>query len=221
MGNSVVQMVHRYKLIAIIRGIDPSKGLELAKALYEGGVRLMEVTFDQKDTEKHKDTVALIAAIKNFFGDSVRVGAGTVTTPELVCMAKDAGAEYIISPDCKEAVIRKTKELGLISMPGALTPTEVTNAHDWGADFVKLFPVGCMGTAYIKAVRAPLNHVDLLAVGGVNDSNMIDYLDAGCCGVGMGGSLVNRKWIDAGEFDKITTYTKCVVEKIEKWGNDR
>lgn len=217
MRDRIIQMIEEKKIIAIVRGIDPNKGLRVAQALYDGGIRMIEVTFNQKDVHKQADTVAMIRAIAEHFQGKVCVGAGTVTSVELVEMAADAGAQYIISPDAKEDVIKRTRELGLISMPGALTPTEITAAHKWGADFVKLFPVGTLGAGYVKAVKAPLNHIKLLAVGGVNPDNITDFLDAGCCGAGIGGNLVNQKWIDAGEYEKLTETARALVEKVKNW----
>ena len=217
MRDKIIQMVEENKIIAIVRGIAPDKGLQVAQALYDGGIRMIEVTFDQKNIDKQADTAAMIRAISEHFQGKVCVGAGTVTSVELVEMAADAGAQYIISPDAKEDVIKRTRELGLISMPGALTPTEITAAHKWGADFVKLFPVGSLGTGYVKAVKAPLNHIKLLAVGGVNPENITDFLDAGCCGAGIGGNLVNQKWIEAGEYQKITETARALVEKVDNW----
>lgn len=217
MRENVIRQVEEKKVIAIIRGVDPDKSLKVAQALYAGGIRMIEVTFDQKDEVKQAGTAESIRRIAEYFGGDVLVGAGTVTSVKLVEMAAQAGAQYIISPDSCEEVIRKTRELGLVSMPGALTPTDILNAHRWGADFVKLFPIGTLGTAYIKAIKAPINHIKLLAVGGVNPENITEYLDAGCCGAGIGGNLVNKKWIEAGEFDKITQTAKELVEKVEKW----
>ena len=137
---------------------------------------------------------------------------------DVVQLAADAGAKYIISPDAKEPVIRLTREMGLVSMPGALTPTEVTNAWDWGADFVKLFPLGSLGVGYLKAIRAPLSHIPMLAVGGVNTENVLQYLEAGCVGAGIGGNLVNAQYINNGEFEKITETARILVEKVENWG---
>ena len=217
MREPIISLVRQKKIIAIVRGIAPDKILPTAEALYEGGIRMIEVTFDQKNPANWKNAMDMIRAIDAHFGGKVAVGAGTVTTPELVNLAADAGAKYIISPDAKEAVIRRTRQLGLVSMPGALTPTEITNAYDWGADFVKLFPVGALGLDYIKAITAPLNHIPLLAVGGVNTENVTDYLAAGCVGAGIGGSLVSAKWIAAGEFEKIRETAKTLVEKVESW----
>lgn len=217
MREQIIRQVEEQKIIAIIRGMDPEKCMYTAQALYKGGIRMIEVTFDQKNAEKQADTQKSIRRIKEYFQEDIAVGAGTVTSGKLVELAAEAGAQYIISPDTSEEVIRRTRELGLVSMPGALTPTEVLNAHRWGADFVKLFPIGTLGTGYIKAIKAPINHVRLLAVGGVNPENITDYLDAGCCGAGIGGNLVNKKWIDSGDYEKITETARKLVETVRKW----
>ena len=107
------------------------------------------------------------------------------------------------------------RELGLVSMPGALTPTEVLTAHRAGADFVKLFPIGNLGVSYAKAVMAPISHVKLLAVGGVNEKNVADFLAAGMVGAGIGGNLANKAWIEAGEYHKITETAQKLVAAVK------
>ena len=193
----------KQKVIAIVRGLNKDEAVKAAKALYEGGIKLVEITFNQKAPETFVDTAETIKAIKEEMGDKMLVGAGTVTSPELVRLAAEAGALYIISPDTDVEVIRTTKELGLVSIPGAYTPTEAKQAYNAGADFVKLFP--CVGNApaYVKAVCGPFNHIKFLAVGGVNADNAAEFLKAGAVGVGVGGNLVNKDWIKAGEYEKV------------------
>ena len=214
MREQVIERIRAKKIITIVRGVYGEQVAHLAEALAAGGIELMEVTFDQSDTAAHAQTAAAIHAIKAHMGERMLVGAGTVTTPSLVEMAKEAGAEYIVSPDIRPAVIERTRELGMVSLPGALTPTEINNAYDAGADFVKVFPAAQLGPAYIKAVRGPLNHIPLLAVGGVNEKNIADFIKAGCCGAGVGGNLVNKQWIAAGEWDRITALAKEFVEAV-------
>lgn len=103
----------------------------------------------------------------------------------------------------------------MVSMPGAMTPTEIMAAHRAGADYVKLFPIGDLGSKYVKAVRGPISHVKLMAVGGVNEKNLQEFLSAGCVGAGIGGNLVNKQWIDAGEYDKITEVARAMVKIVE------
>lgn len=207
----IIAQVEKEKIIAIVRGVEPSKCMPVADALYAGGIRLMEVTFDQKRPESFSDTANAIRAIGQAYQGKMLVGAGTVTTPELVELAAKAGASYMISPDTNVDVIRRTRELGLVSMPGAMTPSEIMTAHRAGADFVKLFPAANFGVEYVKAVRAPVSHVKLLAVGGVNEHNIREFLNAGMVGAGVGGNLANKTWIENGEFDKITAAAKAIL----------
>ena len=215
MRETVMQEVLNHKIISIVRGMDKEKTVKIAKALYEGGIRFIEVTFNQKEPENFHKTAEAIRAIREEMGDKMLVGAGTVTSVELVELAARAGALYIISPDTDEAVIRRTRELGLVSMPGAYTPTEAKKAYNAGADFVKLFP--CIGDApaYIKALCAPLNHIPFLAVGGVHADNAKACIRAGAVGVGVGSSLINKAWVDAGEYEKITEEAKRMIRNLE------
>lgn len=214
MRERVIKEILDKKIIAIVRGVDEEQALKIAKALYEGGVTMVEVTFNQKNPAQFVNTANAIRAINAELGDKMLVGAGTVTSVELVEMAADAGAKYIISPDADVEVIKKTRELGLVSLPGAYTPTEAKQAYNAGADMVKLFP--CVGDApaYLKAICAPFNHIPFLAVGGVNADNAADFIKAGAVGVGVGGSLVNKKWADAGEYWRITEEAKKFIKNI-------
>lgn len=212
MLEDTIRFIEENRLIAIVRGIAPKKCLKVADALYEGGFRLVEVTFNQKEPDSFRTTADAIAAIAEEYKDRMMAGAGTVVSPELVEQAAAAGARFIISPDVNVDVIRRTRELGLASLPGAMTPTEIMTAHRAGASFVKLFPIADLGSKYVKAVRAPISHVKLLAVGGVNENNLKEFFAAGCVGAGIGGNLVNKAWIDAGEYNKITETARMLVE---------
>ena len=216
MRETIIQEVLNHKIIAIVRGMDKEQTVNIAKALYAGGIRFIEVTFNQKKPDEFYKTADSIRAIREAMGDKMYVGAGTVTSVELVDMAAEAGALYMISPDMDEAVIKRTRELGLVSMPGAYTATEAKKAYNAGADFVKLFP--CIGDApaYVKALCAPLSHIPFLAVGGVDANNANAFIKAGAVGVGVGSSLVNKKWIDAGEYEKITEEAKKMIENINQ-----
>lgn len=215
MREKVIHSVDHEKIIAIVRGISPEKIIPTAEALYAGGIRLMEVTFDQTRPEHFSDTCKAISMVSEHFKDRMYVGAGTVTTPDLVDAAHKSGALFIVSPDCNPAAIRRTRELGMVSMPGAMTPTEILAAHETGADYIKLFPVGNLGAGYVKAIRGPINHLKLLAVGGVTASNVKEFLNAGCCGAGVGGNLANKQWIEDGEFDKIVKTARDLCEAIK------
>jgi 2-dehydro-3-deoxyphosphogluconate aldolase/(4S)-4-hydroxy-2-oxoglutarate aldolase len=209
MREAVIERILSRRLIAIIRGVDGERCLELARAISAGGIDMVEVTFNQSDPDSFRRTAEAISAVNERLGGDVLAGAGTVLTAEQVRLAADAGAKYIISPNVSRDVIETAGELGLASIPGAMTPTEIMQAHEYGADFVKVFPAGPLGSGYVKAVLSPLSHIRLLAVGGVDTSNIPAFLQAGCVGFGVGGNLVNKSWIDAGEFDKITETSRA------------
>ena len=208
MREAIIQKVLDKKIVAIVRGVYGQDAVNLAKALYAGGIELLEVTFDQSKPESLNRTSDTVKMLCQELGDKMYFGAGTVTTIEMLNLAKEAGASFIVSPDFNPEVIKATVEAGMVSMPGAMTPTEILTAYRAGADFVKVFPTAGLGSSYIKAVRGPLNHIRLLAVGGVNEKNIAEFLAAGCVGAGVGGNLVNKTWITNGEWDKITALAK-------------
>lgn len=205
---TILERVQNNKLIAIVRGLQPEHMLMLADALYAGGIDFMEVTFNQAKPETFQDTTAAIKLVGKVMEGKMLIGAGTIITCRQLDMACEAGARYIITPNTNPDLIRRVKNYGLTSFPGALTPSEIYAAYEAGADAVKVFPAGNMGPAYIKAIRTPLNHIPLLAVGGVNEKNAADFLAAGCCGLGIGGDLINKEWVETGEWEKITKLAK-------------
>ena len=207
----IKQLVRDTRIVAIIRGFAPDTCLRLAEAYATGGIRLVEVTFNQKAPETWKDTAAAIRAIRERFAGRVRAGAGTVLTEEQLSMCIDAGGEYMITPNVKPELIRSCVRQGLVAMPGALTPSEAVDAWEAGAAFVKIFPAGSLGPGYVKALRAPLAHIPMLAVGGISADNVADFMRAGCMGAGVGGNLTNKEWIAAGAWDKIADAARQLV----------
>ena len=211
MRETVIQWAYEHKIVAIVRGIEPEKCLKVAEALYEGGIRMNEITYDQKNPAGWAETAQTIGKLVKAMEGKMLIGAGTVTTVELVELTHKAGGLFIISPNTNTDVIRRTRELGMVSMPGALTPTDVVAAYEAGADIVKLFPISTFGPGYLKAIKAPLSHIPMMAVGGINEKNAAEYLAAGAIGVGVGGNLANKTWIDAGEYHKITETAAAMV----------
>ena len=203
-----LEYVKERKIVAIVRGLSPEYLIRLGHAFEEGGIGLMEVTYNQSAPETWKDTANGIEAVEKEFGDRLLVGAGTVITLEQVSMTYNAGGHYLVTPTTQPEIIRAGKALGLGLYPGAFTPSEILAAYEAGADAVKVFPASCLGPGYIKAIRAPLSHIPLMAVGGVNEKNAADFMKAGCVGLGVGGNLVNKEWIRDGEWEKITALAK-------------
>jgi len=212
----VMDAILKNKLVAILRGVTPQQLIPLLEALYEGGVRLAEITFDAKGITPAEETANQIATASKHFEGRMHIGAGTVLNVKQAQLAIDSGAKFMISPNVDEAVIRYTKERGVISMPGAFTPTESVNAVNMGADFVKIFPSDTMGPKYFKAICAPLSHIKFIAVGGVDHLNVADFLKAGAVGVGVGSNIVSKELLKKGDYAGITKLAKLYVKAIEQ-----
>ena len=200
MEANILEAVRRYNITAILRGISEERLKNVVQALFDGGIRLLEVTFNQKSPSKLEDTARAIQWAKQCFGTELHVGAGTVMSPQEVLAAKQAGAEFILAPNVDEAVIRLAVAQGMCAIPGAMTPTEIAQAYAAGAEIIKLFPAGNLGLGYCKAVMAPLNHIPMIAVGGVDQHNLPSFLKAGFLGAGIGSNLTDRKLIQAGDY---------------------
>lgn len=171
-------------LVAIIRGVTPSEAADIGRALFEGGIRIVEVPLNSPDP------FSSIRAIAGALGDTALVGAGTVIDPADVARVKDAGGRIIVSPNMNPAVIRATVESGLVSSPGIFTPSEAFTALESGAHMIKLFPAEAASPKVVKSLRAVLpKEVILLVVGGVTPESVGGWLDAGADGFGLGGGL--------------------------------
>jgi 2-dehydro-3-deoxyphosphogluconate aldolase / (4S)-4-hydroxy-2-oxoglutarate aldolase len=197
----VIQTIKKHKIIVIARNVNPDRILDAARAMLDGNIHLLEVTFDQKNPRVNSETAKKIRLLREHFEGQLLIGAGTVLTPEQARVAVEAGAQYIISPNFNPEVVRETKRLGAISIPGAFTPTEIMAAYECGAHFIKLFPAAENGANYAKAILSPLSHIPMIATGGVSDVNMLQFLEMGFAGVGIGSNLMNNRLIEAGDFE--------------------
>lgn len=209
------QIIERKKLIAIVRGVEKEKLLPLADAMYAGGVRLLEVTYSANGKISDEQTAANIRMLVENFKGIMHIGAGTVLTEKQVELTYQAGGEFIISPDTCVEVIKRTKELGMVSIPGAFTPTEIQVAHRAGADFVKLFPIAHMDASYVKAVKAPLSHIKFLAVGGINENNMREYVKAGVSGFGVGSNIIDKQKLAENDWASITKLVETYINVLK------
>ena len=214
MRTQTIKTIEKEKLIVIVRGVEREFLIPLAEAMYTGGIRLLEITYDASGKTSDEETADRIAMLSAQFGERMLIGAGTVLTEKQAELTKRAGGRFIISPNTDENVIKKTRALDMVSIPGALTPTEAQTAHLAGADFVKLFPLDAMGAGYLKAIAAPLSHIRFLAVGGIDLSNMEKYRSAGAKGFGIGSNIVRKDWICEGRFDEITALAKAYVGAV-------
>ena len=202
------------KVMVVCRGIPEAEIVQVAKALYDGGIRFMEVPFNQADPGSLAETARKIKTVREALGGKMHVGAGTVITMEQFEMARDAGAEVIVSPTMEEDIIAATKAAGLVSMPGCATPSEMTKAYKLGADLIKLFPASVVGIKTIKEIRVPLNHLPLVCFGGVSAENIQEVLATGVVGVGMASSILDKQALKDKDYGKITALAKSVTGQI-------
>lgn len=216
MNAELIDTIEKEKIIVIVRGVEDGKLLPLAEAMYRGGIRLLEITYSADGRVSDEKTAENIKRLSEHFENKMYIGAGTVLNEKQVELTERAGGKFIISPDTYPGVIKRTKELGMVSIPGALSPSEIQLAHRSGADFVKMFPITNLGVDYVKAVKAPLSHIKLLAVGGVNENNISEYLRAGVCGFGIGSNIVSKKLIDGNCYEAITELSKKYVSAVRE-----
>jgi len=206
--SELLQSLAEQKIVAIIRGIDADSGDRTAQALYEGGIVFLEVTLN---TDGALD---MISRFRSQYEGKMRIGAGTVLDLAQAKEAEAAGAEYIISPNLDEEVVTYCVERGLEVCPGTMTPSEIVRAYKLGAGAVKVFPMGSLGVGYLKEIRAPLNHIPMVATGGVNLQNIRTVLDAGAIAVGLGGNLVDKKLIADGKFDELRQLAQAYSDEV-------
>ncbi|WP_338788315.1 bifunctional 4-hydroxy-2-oxoglutarate aldolase/2-dehydro-3-deoxy-phosphogluconate aldolase [Metabacillus sp. FJAT-53654] len=174
-------------IVAVIRGAEPENIVPIARALKAGGVKTLEITVETPRV------LELIQRVSSDMGDEVIVGAGTVLDPETARSAIMAGAKFIFSPTVNIETIKITKRYGVISIPGALTPTEIVTAYENGADIIKVFPANVFGPSYLKDIHGPIPQIPLMPTGGLDVHNVGEYIKAGAVAAGIGSSLVNTK----------------------------
>lgn len=207
----VIKTIETEKIMVIMRGIYGEDLLKLVQALHQGGIRCFEITYDPADPDTLETIKKNIIMLNQAF-DDVLLGVGTVLTMEQVQNAYDAGARFIVSPNFNSNVVAKTKQLGMVSIPGCMTPTEIVNADEAGADFIKLFPAGTLGIKYCKDIYAPLHHVKYLATVGVTEETLHEYLQLGFAGAGISSQLVDKKLRDANDYETLTKRAQRFVE---------
>jgi 2-dehydro-3-deoxyphosphogluconate aldolase/(4S)-4-hydroxy-2-oxoglutarate aldolase len=212
MTQTLIEQLAQAKIVAIIRGIEDDKADATAQALADGGIVFLEVTLNTDGA------LNMIARFKEKHGAKLRIGAGTVLNLAMAKEAAAAGAEYILSPNLDEEVIYYALEQGIDVWPGTMTPTEIVRAYEAGAPAVKVFPMGSLGVNYLKEIRAPLNHIPMIATGGVDLHNIHEFLNAGAIAVGLGGNLVDKKLVQAGDFAAIELRARAFVDKVKGVG---
>ena len=211
MKGKIMNLLNETKIISIIRAESSEELLNVAKALKEGGVKFIEVTMT---------TPGALNAVEEFCGkmEDVIIGVGSVLDSETARLSILKGAEFIVTPTLNLDVIKVCRRYSKVVIPGAFTPTEIINAWQSGADFVKVFPASVGGPSYIKAIKAPLPQVNLIPVGGVNIDNVSEFIKAGSSAVAVGSQLVKKEFLKEKNFEAIKNLAKEFVEKIKGGG---
>lgn len=193
----MIELMDKNRIIAIFRNVPFEKVIQTAKALYDGGIRLMEVTMNSADF------IETMQLMKKELPEDVRVGAGTVVDLESAIKAITADAEYIVAPNTDVQVIKYCVSNNIPVFPGAMTPSEVMVAYKAGCTAVKLFPMGTLGLSYLKEIKGPLDSVPLVITGGVNVENVVDFVNAGASYFGIGSSLLKKDLISQCRFEEL------------------
>ena len=205
----MLEKIKELGLLAVIRG--PSAGLtvQMVEALIKGGVLGIEITYSTPDAE------SVVKTLSEKFGDRIVLGMGTLTKTDQAESAKAAGANFLVSPICEPALVKSMVASGLLTMAGALTPTEVFQAYSLGTDVVKIFPGSLGGPAYVKALKGPFPYIPMMPTGGVSAANAADWFKAGVVAVGAGSELCPPDLAKAGKFDEITQKAADFVAVIK------
>jgi 2-dehydro-3-deoxyphosphogluconate aldolase/(4S)-4-hydroxy-2-oxoglutarate aldolase len=203
--SDLLRVLKEEGIVAIIRGTAPQHIDATAEALISGGIRLLEVTLNTRNA------LQTIGRWRECYAGRAYIGAGTVLDVDMAQQSLDAGAQFLISPNLDEDVVKLGVDNGVDVWPGVMTPTEMVRAWKAGANAVKVFPSATLGANYFKEVRGPLSQIPLIATGGINLENMADFLRAGAVAIGAGGSLVDKNLIESGRFDELTQLTRRYV----------
>jgi 2-dehydro-3-deoxyphosphogluconate aldolase / (4S)-4-hydroxy-2-oxoglutarate aldolase len=209
--NQVIKQIKETGVIPVVRAKTADEAMRVIDAIREGGISVLEITMTVPGALK------VIEEVASRYGKDALVGAGTVLDPETARACVSAGAQFVVSPALNPETIASCRKLGVVIMPGALTPTEVVQAWNAGADFVKVFPAGAVGGAsYLKALKAPLPHVELVPTGGVTLRTAADFIRAGAAALGVGSDLVDLNAIREGQAALITERARQFVEIVRE-----
>jgi len=204
----VAAEIQRLGVVAVIRMKDPAKLRAVFDALAEGGVKAIEVTMTVPNA------VALIGELAKSLPPGIVLGAGTVIDAATARAVIDAGARFIVSPVFRRDVVTTCLERDVVAAPGCFSPTEILDAHELGADVVKVFPATALGPQYIKDLRAPMPQLRLMPTGGVTLDNAGEWIRAGAVAVGVGSALLDTKAIEEGRFDVIADNARRIVASV-------
>ena len=206
--SAVIQKVKELGLLAVIRGPSQELTVQMVEALINGGVLGIEITYSTPNAEE------VVRTLAKKYGDQILLGMGTLTKPEQAITAKAAGANFLVSPISDPDLVKAMVASGLVTMAGALTPTEVFQAYSLGTDVVKIFPGSLGGPSYIKALKGPFPNIPMMPTGGVNAGNVADWFAAGVVAVGAGSELCPPQLAKEGKFDEISKKAADFVQVV-------
>jgi 2-dehydro-3-deoxyphosphogluconate aldolase/(4S)-4-hydroxy-2-oxoglutarate aldolase len=206
-AEKVYELIRKERIIVIARGVRIAQIVNLAEAIFAGGIKMLEITCNTEGVFE------MIKMLRDKMANKMIIGAGTVITTDLCKKAIEAGAEFIIAPDTNTEVIDYCVKKNIAVLPGAATATEILTAKRHGATMVKIFPASKLGAGYIKALRGPIDDMDFVAVEGVKPENMAEFFAAGCAAIGIGASIVRKEFIEKGNWTAITDTARLYVEK--------
>lgn len=205
----MLEKIKELGLLAVIRGPSAELTVQMVEALIKGGVLGIEITYSTPDAEN------VVKTLSSKFGSKIVLGMGTLTKTDQAESAKAAGANFLVSPICEPALVKSMVASGLLTMAGALTPTEVFQAYSLGTDVVKVFPGSLGGPSYVKALKGPFPYIPMMPTGGVSAANVADWFKAGVVAVGAGSELCPPDLAKAGKFDEITQKAADFVAVIK------
>ncbi|MBN1266676.1 MAG: bifunctional 4-hydroxy-2-oxoglutarate aldolase/2-dehydro-3-deoxy-phosphogluconate aldolase [Anaerolineales bacterium] len=204
----VLQQIRVLGLLAVLRGPTPEMTIEMVNALVEGGVLGIEITYSTPQAD------VVVKRLREIHGNRILLGMGTVTTVEQVERAAKAGVQFLVSPHGERKLAKAMRESKRPFMMGALTPSEVLQVVQWGADIVKIFPGSLGGPAYLKALRGPFPDIPMMPTGGVAVDNVAEWFAAGAVAVGAGGALCPTALAVEGRFEEITKCARNFVSVV-------
>ncbi len=204
----VYNLIRKEKIIVIARGVKANQIIDIAQALYAGGIKLLEVTCNTDGVFE------MIKMLREKMADKMCIGAGTVITPDLCEKAVEAGAQFFVAPDTNIDVIDYAVKNDIAILPGAATATEILLAKRHGAKMVKIFPASELGIDYIKALRGPIDDVDFVAVSRVRPENMREFFSAGCIAVAVGTSIMPKEFVEKGDWKTLSQIAQKYVKSL-------
>lgn len=204
----IVKNIIDNSVVAVIRTKHPDKLLRIIEAIYEGGIRNIEITMTVPNA------LLMIAQVRESTSAEILVGVGSVLDSDTAQKAITAGAQFVVSPIFNKEILETAHKNNVPVMPGCFTPTEIFNAQQEGADIIKVFPADVLGMSFFKSIKAPMPDLKIMPTGGVTLDNAGDWIKAGACAVGIGSALLDERAIEENNYNKLTENAKRIMNSL-------